>query len=68
MNLKFHPEAEIELEDAQDFYDDPEFGLANLFLDEFLATVDLVRKFPNSWPRFSHRTRRCLSVFGEVPA
>lgn len=58
MNLTFHPEAEIELEDARDFYDDREFGLGNLFLDEVRATVDLVLKFLNSWPRFSHRTRR----------
>ena len=60
MNFTFHPEAENELEDARDFYDDREFGLGSHFLDEVRATVDRIIEYPNSWPLYSHRTRRCI--------
>lgn len=60
MTFSFHPEAENEFVAAQDFYDDREFGLGKDFLDEVHETIDRIVKFPNSWPRASHRTRRSL--------
>jgi plasmid stabilization system protein ParE len=60
MIFSFHPEAESEFIAAQDFYDHREFGLGKVFLDEVYETIDRVVRFPNSWPRSSHRTRRCL--------
>ncbi len=60
MTFSFHPEAENEFVAAQNFYDDREFGLGRAFLDEVYETIDRILQFPNSWPRSSHRTRRCL--------
>jgi len=62
MTFSFHPEAEGEFEAAQDFYDGREFGLGQDFLDEVHETIDRIVAFPNSWPRASHRTRRCLAT------
>ncbi len=60
MTFSFHPEAEREFLAAQDFYDDREFGLGEDFLDEVHATINRIVKFPNAWPPYSHRTKRCL--------
>ncbi|MEP7075891.1 MAG: type II toxin-antitoxin system RelE/ParE family toxin [Acidobacteriota bacterium] len=60
MTFTFHPEAESEFEAARDFYDDREFGLGAAFLDEVHETIDRIADFRNSWPRTSHRARRCL--------
>jgi len=60
MTFSFHPEAESEFVAAQDFYDDREFGLGNIFLKEVYGTIYRIVRFPNSWPRYSLRTRRCL--------
>jgi len=60
MTFSFHPEAESEFVAAQDFYDDREFGLGKDFLDEVYETVGRIIEFPDSWPQYSYRTRRCL--------
>ena len=60
MTFSFHPEAESEFVAAQDFYDDREFGLGRVFLDEVYETIGRIVEFPNSWPAYSYRTRRCL--------
>jgi hypothetical protein len=63
MTFSFHPEAEGELVAAQDFYDGREFGLGKDFVDEVdevYDTIGRIVRFPDSWPRASHRTRRCL--------
>ena len=60
MIQSIHPEAEAEFKAAADYYDDREEGLGERFSDEVFATIDRILQFPNSWPRSSHRTRRCL--------
>ncbi len=60
MTFSFQPEAESEFVAAQDFYDEREFGLGKDFLEEVHETIGRIVSFPNSWPRSSHRTRRCL--------
>ena len=60
MTFSFHPEAESEFVAAQDFYDDRDFGLGKVFLDEVYETIGRIVEFPNSWPPYSYRTRRCL--------
>ena len=60
MTFSFHPEAEGEFVAAQVFYDDREFGLGEIFLDEVRETIGRIIEFPDSWPLYSHRTRRCL--------
>lgn len=60
MSFSFHPEAENEFDAARDFYDEREFGLGEGFLEEVYSTISRIVDHPNSWPRYSHRTRRCL--------
>lgn len=60
MIQSIHPEAESEFEAAADFYNQREEGLGDDFSEEVFATIDRIIKFLNSWPRSSHRTRRCL--------
>jgi len=60
MTQSIHPEAEAEFKSASDFYDEREEGLGKSFSEEVFAVIDRIIEFPNSWPRYSHRTRRCL--------
>jgi plasmid stabilization system protein ParE len=60
MSHSIHPEAEAEFEAAAEFYNDREEGLGDDLYYEVFATIDLILEFPNSWPLYSHRTRRCL--------
>ena len=60
MTFSFHPEAENELAAAQDFYDEREFGLGEIFLDEVYEAIGRIMDYPDAWPRGSKRTRRCL--------
>ncbi len=60
MIQSIHPEAEREFEAAANFYNEREEGLGDDFSEEVFATIDRIIEFPNSWPRSSHRTRRCL--------
>jgi plasmid stabilization system protein ParE len=60
MIQSIHPEAEEELEAAAEFYNLSEAGLGDEFSEEVFAAIDRVVESPNSWPKYSHRTRRCL--------
>lgn len=60
MSHSIHPEAEAEFEAAIKFYNGRENGLGDDLYDEVFATIDRIVEFPNSWPRYTHRTRRCL--------
>lgn len=60
MSHSIHPEAEAEFEAAIEFYNEREEGLGDDLYDEVFATIDRIIEFPNSWPRYSYRTRRCL--------
>ncbi|MGB2912043.1 MAG: type II toxin-antitoxin system RelE/ParE family toxin, partial [Pyrinomonadaceae bacterium] len=60
MMRSIHPEADAEFRAAAEFYDESEEGLGNSFSAEVFATIDRIIDYPNSWPRSSKRTRRCL--------
>jgi len=60
MNFSFHHEAEAEFKQAIDFYEHCEPGLGESFAAEVYAVIRRVLQFPESWPKFSHRSRRCL--------
>ncbi len=60
MSHSIHPEAEAEFEAAAEFYNEREEGLGNDLYDEVFAAIDRIIEYPNSWPRYSYRTRRCL--------
>ncbi|MEP6946604.1 MAG: type II toxin-antitoxin system RelE/ParE family toxin [Acidobacteriota bacterium] len=60
MSHSIHPEAEAEFEAAADFYNEREAGLGDDLYDEVFATIDRIIEYPNSWPPYSNRARRCL--------
>lgn len=60
MSHSIHPEAEAEFEAAAEYYNAQEAGLGDDLYFEVFATIDRIICDPNTWPRFSHRTRRCL--------
>ncbi len=60
MTFSFHPAAEAEFYDSVDFYEEIEPGLGYDFLVEVYSAVQRVIKFPEAWPVFEDKIRRCL--------
>lgn len=60
MIQSIHPEADDEFIAAADYYNEREEGLGDDFSEQVFATIDRIIEFPNSWPKASFRTRRCL--------
>lgn len=59
MNYSFHPHAEKELEQTENYYDDIRGELADRFREEIELTISRILKFPNSWQPLSPVVRRC---------
>lgn len=60
MTYSFHPAAESEFGAAVEFYDGCEEGLGDEFEQEIFATISRIIKYPDAWPPYTHRSRRCL--------
>jgi plasmid stabilization system protein ParE len=52
--------AEREFVDVVDYYNAERPGLGYEFAEEVAATFDRIGSFPQAWPLFSKRTRRCV--------
>jgi toxin ParE2 len=59
MRIRFLKIAEIELDEAVQYYNYEAPGLGDNFLQEVLKSLDMIAKFPQSWHPCSKRTRRC---------
>ena len=59
MKIRFLEVAQIELDDAIEYYNYEASGLGNEFLAEVLNALDRIGKFPEAWHPCSRRTRRC---------
>ncbi len=59
MKIKFLKEAEIDLLEIVNFYNDKQDDLGFEFSDEVTRTILRIEDFPSAWPRISQRTRRC---------
>jgi len=59
MKVEFLEEAHTELEDAIEYYNGQLTGLGNAFLQEVLAVIDRIAKYPEAWHPLSANTRRC---------
>ncbi len=59
MNIRFTSAAELELQEAIEFYESAENGLGARFLDEVEATTTRILAHPTAWRQMSPRTRRC---------
>lgn len=60
MNYKFSPEAEIELDDAYNWYDAQCEGLGHLFVHSIKTSIEIILRHPDCWPLVGKYTRRCL--------
>ena len=59
MRIRFLEIAQIELDEAFNYYNNKTPGLGDEFLTEILGTLDRMGKFPDAWHSCSKRTRRC---------
>ena len=59
MKIKFLEIAQVELDDAIEYYNYESPGLGNAFLTEVLNALDRTGEFPEAWHPCSKRTRRC---------
>ena len=60
MKIRFHPEAEKELNEVVDYYNACEDGLGLEFAREIHSIINNICKFPDAWTPLSQNTRRCL--------
>ena len=61
MIFKFHPEAEIEFNQAIDYYEETKSHLGLEFASEVYDTIHRAIEFPKAWQKMTSRTRRCLT-------
>ncbi len=59
MKIRFLEIAQIELDEAIEYYNNEFPGLGVAFLDEVLSSLDRIGYFPEAWHPCSSRTRRC---------
>jgi hypothetical protein len=60
MNYSFHPLAEIEFNEAIDYYNECQFDLGKEFNEEVYSAIQTILSFPKAWSPLSKNTRRCL--------
>ncbi len=60
MSFSFHPEAEDELNQAIDYYEDIETGLGCDFSLEVHSTIKRTVEFPKAWALMEGEIRRSL--------
>jgi plasmid stabilization system protein ParE len=56
--IDIHEIAEIEIEDAADFYDMQSPGLGTAFIDEFQRSLARIAEFPHAAPLIQGRVRK----------
>ncbi|MBN1932290.1 MAG: type II toxin-antitoxin system RelE/ParE family toxin [Desulfobacterales bacterium] len=59
MKINFLEIAQIELNDAIEYYNYEVPGFGDAFLTEILNALDRIGEFPKAWQACSKRTRRC---------
>ena len=59
MKIRFLEIAQLELDDAIEYYNNEAAGLGDVFLTEVLKALDRIGEFPEAWHPCSKRTRRC---------
>ncbi len=60
MNVLFHPDAELEFNEAIDYYEDVENGLGYDFSIEIANAISRIIAFPKAWPVIDDNIRRAL--------
>jgi plasmid stabilization system protein ParE len=59
MKIRFLEIAQLEFDDAIEYYNSEAAGLGDAFLTEVLNALDRIGEFPQAWHPCSKRTRRC---------
>ena len=59
MSVRLLPAAQVELDEAINWYAKQALGLGDSFLVEFLRTIQLIERHPLGWHPLSKNTRRC---------
>jgi len=60
MHYLFHPDAEIELIQAIDYYEQCSKGLGQDFVCEVYATIERIISYPQAWSVIDDEIRRAL--------
>ena len=61
MTYSFHPDAELELNAAVDYYEECKLNLGLEFTHEVYKTVQRILQFPTAWQNLDGEIRRCLT-------
>jgi plasmid stabilization system protein ParE len=61
MKVRILEQAQRELEDSADYYNQDCPGLGYEFADEIYRSIDRIADNPEAWHSLSKRTRRCLT-------
>lgn len=59
MRIRLLEIAQIELDEAVEYYNSESAGLGDSFLLEALNAIERIKHFSEAWHPFSHNTRRC---------
>lgn len=59
MKIQFLAPAQVELEEAVDYYNSQKVGLGIEFAEEVKKTIGRIIPYPLAWSSLSKRTRRC---------
>ncbi len=61
MTFSFHPEAELEFNQAIDYYEACQENLGLEFVNEVYNTIQRIIAFPHAWQPLDKNIRRCLT-------
>ncbi len=61
MRYSFHPDAELELNIAVDYYEECKTNLGSEFAYEVQKTIQRILEFPTAWQKLDGDIRRCLT-------
>lgn len=61
LELRVRPEAEQDLQEAANWYEQQRTGLGNEFLDEVLSAFNKISEQPAAYPTMHRNTRRALT-------
>lgn len=56
MIIKFLEEAQLELDETIDYYNNESDGLGSVFLQEVLSAIERVANYPDAWHPLSANT------------
>ena len=59
MRIRFLEMAQLELDQAVEYYNYESPGLGDAFVSEVIKTLNRIGTYPEAWHRLSSRTRRC---------